>query len=81
MSETADPPIVTDPAILGGKPLLRGTRFSVDFILELLANGASIADILKGYPTIQKDAAVSAIQFAAEIVRAPSATDIEEPGQ
>ncbi len=78
MSEPAEPPIITDPAILGGKPILRGTRISVDFILEILANGASIADILKGYPAIQKDDAASAILFAAEIVRSPAATaDIE----
>jgi uncharacterized protein (DUF433 family) len=77
MSDPAEPPITTDPAILGGKAILRGTRISVDFILELLADGASLAEITRAYPAITNDAAVSAILFAAEIVRAPYATDIE----
>ena len=41
--------IVSDPAVLGGKPVVKGTRISVEFLLELLASGATRADVLKNY--------------------------------
>lgn len=42
--------IVTDPDILGGKPCIRGTRLSVEFLLELAGSGASQNEILTSYP-------------------------------
>ncbi|MGQ9651252.1 MAG: DUF433 domain-containing protein [Phycisphaerae bacterium] len=42
--------IESNPGILGGKPCIKGTRISVEFILELIASGASRADILRDYP-------------------------------
>lgn len=42
--------IVADPQILGGKPCVRGTRLSVDFLLELTASGATPEQILAQYP-------------------------------
>ena len=42
--------IESNPGILGGKPCIKGTRISVEFILELVASGASRADILRDYP-------------------------------
>ena len=42
--------IVLDPAILAGKPVIRGTRLSVDFVIGLMADGSSEADILRNYP-------------------------------
>ncbi len=44
---TEPPRIVIDPAILAGKPVIRGTRLSVDFIIGLMADGWSEADILQ----------------------------------
>ena len=41
--------IVTDPDILGGKPCIRGTRLSVEFLLELAASGANQAEILASF--------------------------------
>ena len=46
------PQIVSDPAILGGKPCVRGTRLSVEFILELFASGASETEIVAAYPQL-----------------------------
>ena len=46
------PNIVFNPAILGGKPCIKGTRLSVDFLLELLASGASPAEIVRTYPQL-----------------------------
>ncbi len=47
--------ITADPKILGGKPIIRGTRISVEFILELLASGAAEAEILQDYPHLKSN--------------------------
>jgi uncharacterized protein (DUF433 family) len=47
--------IVIDPEILAGKPVVRGTRLAVEFILELLAAGQSEADILANYPGLARE--------------------------
>ena len=47
--------IVVDPKILAGKPVIRGTRLAVEFILELLAAGQSENDILTNYPGLTRD--------------------------
>jgi uncharacterized protein (DUF433 family) len=44
--------IASNPQVLAGKPCIRGTRISVEFLLELVAQGASRADILKAYPLL-----------------------------
>ena len=48
--------IVLDPAILAGKPVVRGTRLSVEFVIGLMADGWSEADILANYPGLTRDA-------------------------
>ena len=62
MAETV---IVAEPQILGGKPCVRGTRLSVEFLLELAASGATPQEILAQYPQLTP-AAVSAV-FGAPI--------------
>ena len=47
--------IVLDPAVLAGKPVVRGTRLSVEFVVGLLADGWSEAEILENYPNLQRD--------------------------
>lgn len=47
--------IVIDPEILAGKPVIRGTRLAVEFILDLLAAGEQEADILVNYPGLTHD--------------------------
>jgi uncharacterized protein (DUF433 family) len=42
--------IVSDPAVLGGKPVIKGMRIGAEFLLELFASGATRADVLKSYP-------------------------------
>ena len=61
--------IVTDPAILGGKPCIRGTRISVEFILELVASGATIEQVVRKYPHLQSDDIEQAIRFAADSLK------------
>ena len=61
--------IHSDPAVLAGKPVVRGTRLSVDFLLDLLANGWSQAEILENYPQLSPEALCALFAFAAECAR------------
>jgi uncharacterized protein (DUF433 family) len=58
--------IFSDPAILGGKPCVKGTRISVEFILELVASGASRDDIVRSYPQLTAEDVEHALNFAAQ---------------
>ncbi len=60
--------ITTNPAILGGKPCIRGTRISVDFLLELFASGATREDILRAYPHLTVASVEDALRYAARVV-------------
>lgn len=57
--------IVSVNGILGGKPIIRGTRISVEFILELIASGGSVAEIVQNYPFLSQEDVRQAILFAA----------------
>ena len=56
--------IVVDPEILAGKPVIRGTRLAVEFILELLAAGQSEQDILRNYPGLTRDDILACLSYA-----------------
>ena len=47
--------VASDPEIMGGTPVFRGTRIPVDLIADMLAQGASAEEILEGYPTLDKE--------------------------
>ena len=66
--------IVTDPAILGGKPVIEGTRIPVSLILNLLANGADNLEIQADYPDLTERDIRSAIAYAADRVDQDTAT-------
>lgn len=57
--------IVSDAAVLRGKPRIRGTRITVDFILELIASGACREDILPSYPYLTAEDVEEAVRYAA----------------
>jgi len=61
----ADNLIVSDPQILGGKPCVRGTRLSVEFLLELAASGATQEQLLAQYPQLTPDGLAAAFRYAA----------------
>jgi len=61
--------IESDPAVLQGKPCIKGTRLSVEFMLELLATGATQAEILDGWPDLTAEAVAQALRFAASSMR------------
>jgi uncharacterized protein (DUF433 family) len=57
--------ITSNPAILGGKPIIRGTRISVAMILEWMASGASIEDVIERFPHLKADDVEQALSYAA----------------
>jgi len=61
--------IILDPSVLAGKPVIRGTRISVDLVLELLASGWNESTILKEYPGLKRQDILACIRYAQEIVR------------
>lgn len=61
--------IVSDPGILGGKPCIKGTRISVEFILDLVASGGSRDDIVKAYPHLTPEDVEQAVRYAAESLK------------
>ena len=61
--------VTSDPDILVGKPVIKGTRISVELILGWLANGWSFEQVLESYPHITRDDILAALAFAAEMMR------------
>lgn len=61
--------IVFNPDVLSGKPIIKGTRISVEFILELLSSGMTIEDIKEEYPHLKKEDILAAIDYAAKALR------------
>ncbi len=61
--------ITQDPEILNGKPIIAGTRMSVESILELLASGMETDEILKDYPVLEKEHILAAIEYASTLVK------------
>ncbi len=59
------PHIVSNPNILGGKPVIKGSRISVDLVLEWIASGASIPTIHQQYPHLSEEALQEALRYAA----------------
>lgn len=61
--------IVTNREILGGKPVIKGTRISVEFILELLSSGVTEDEILQDYPHLTKDDIRACLEYAAHALK------------
>lgn len=60
--------IISDPKILGGKPVIAGTRISVELILDRIASGMSVKEILKDYPHLTTSHIQTAISYAKNLV-------------
>jgi uncharacterized protein (DUF433 family) len=60
--------ITADPNIMLGKPIIKGTRITVDLILKKLSGGFTIEDLLKDYPHITREDVLAAIGYASEVV-------------
>ena len=60
--------IEVNPAVLAGKPVIRGTRIPVEIVLRKLAEGATAADLLDAYPRLTREDIQAALQYAAESI-------------
>lgn len=65
--------IILDPAILAGKPVVRGTRLSVEFIIGLMAEGWSETDILGNYPGLALEDITACLAYARDILASEQA--------
>jgi uncharacterized protein (DUF433 family) len=61
--------IISNPEILGGKPIVAGTRLSVEHILGLLLHGMSDAEIIESYPALTKDDIREVLRYAAQALK------------
>ena len=71
--------IVSNPAVMMGKPVIVGTRIPVELILEKMAAGETIDDLLEAHPRLTREAIQAALAFAAEALRADVVYPIEVP--
>lgn len=65
---TDHPRIVLAPDLLAGKPVIRGTRLAVEFLIGLMAEGWSEADILQNYPGITHDDVLACLAYARDVL-------------
>lgn len=60
--------ITVDPDIMLGKPIIKGTRITVELILKKLSEGMSFEDLLEAYPHLTKDDILAALSYSADVV-------------
>ncbi|MEE8162462.1 MAG: DUF433 domain-containing protein [Anaerolineae bacterium] len=70
--------IVSDPAVMMGKPVIAGTRITIELILEKLAAGEPVGQILDAHPRLTREAIQAALAFAAEALQADVVYPIAE---
>jgi uncharacterized protein (DUF433 family) len=62
--------IIVDPGILVGKPVVKGTRLAVEFIVDLLAQGWSETEVLRNYPGLTREDIQACLSYASAILKA-----------
>ena len=61
--------IIIDPDICNGQPVVRGTRVTAQTVLEFLATGDSIEDVLEGYPSLTREDVLACILFSSNLIK------------
>ncbi|MBN2351547.1 MAG: DUF433 domain-containing protein [Spirochaetales bacterium] len=61
--------IVSDPAVMMGKPVIRGTRITVELILEKIAHGESIESIVEAHPRLTREMVLAAVDYAVKVLK------------
>ena len=61
--------VIIDPAVCHGQPCIKGTRIMVSNILNLLAHGAGVEEVLRGYPQLTREDVLAALEYAEALVR------------
>lgn len=68
--------IAADPAVLTGKPVIKGTHISVELVLECLGRGWSTDDILAQYPHLSREAITACIDYARDLVKSETVSTL-----
>jgi uncharacterized protein (DUF433 family) len=76
--EMQRPLVVSNPNVMMGKPVIAGTRITVELILEKLAAGETIEQVLDAHPRLTREAIQAALAFATEALRADVVYPIAE---
>jgi uncharacterized protein (DUF433 family) len=71
--------IESNPNVMAGKPVVSGTRITVELLLDRLAAGESIEQLLESYPRLTRQDVLDAIGFAAEVLRADVVYPVGSP--
>jgi len=67
--------IISDSKVMLGKPVIKGTRITVELILQLLSEGAGVADISTMYPHLKEDDILAAIMYAQAVIATEETVD------
>jgi uncharacterized protein (DUF433 family) len=63
--------IIADPAVMGGKPIIRGTRITVELIMRKLCEGMSVDDLVHAYPMLHQEDIYAALHYCARVIDIP----------
>jgi uncharacterized protein (DUF433 family) len=74
----ARPRIVSDPEIMSGKPVIEGTRLTVEHLLEEMSQGIDFEELLKAYPTLTREGMLAALEYAADVLRSDVVVPVEQ---
>ncbi len=69
--------IVIDPAVLTGKPIIKGTRLAVEFIIDLLAHDWTESEILRNYPGLTHEDIQACLMYASDLLRTEKVYSVE----
>ncbi len=72
--------IIINPEVLVGKPVIKGTRLAVEFIVELLAQGWSETEILKNYPGLTREDILACLSYASDTLHSEHVYPVEAKG-
>jgi uncharacterized protein (DUF433 family) len=76
--QTGTPLVISNPSVMMGKPVIAGTRVTVELILEKLATSESIEQILDAHSRLTREGIQAALAFAAEALRADVVYPVDE---
>ena len=77
----AEARIVCDPAVMMGKPVVAGTRITVELILEKLAAGRTIEELVEAHPRLTREGVHAALAFAAQALSADAIYPVAGPAK
>ncbi|OPX34634.1 hypothetical protein B1H10_03155 [candidate division KSB1 bacterium 4484_188] len=72
--------IILNPKVMAGKPVIKGTRLTVQYILNLLAHGSTIDEILREYPGLSKEDILACLRYASETLEDSTFMPLVETG-